>query len=75
MCLECVVQPIINYLILNYLRQLPKTYIRPVLTSLLTTICIILSTWIIIIINFVNDRVTQKARPANVLPYIHTHTT
>ena len=30
---------------------------------------------IIIIINFVNDRVTEKARPANVLPYIHTHTT
>ena len=26
----------------------------------------------IIIINFVNDRVTQKARPANVLPR-HTH--
>ena len=27
--------------------QLPKTYIRPVLTSLLTAICIILSTWLI----------------------------
>ena len=28
----------------------------------------------IIIINFVNDRVTQKARPANMLPYIATYT-
>ena len=30
---------------------LPKTYIRPVLTSLLTAIFIILSTWLIIITN------------------------
>ena len=29
---------------------------------------------IIIIINFVIDRVAQKARPANVLPHKHTNT-
>ena len=29
---------------------------------------------IIIIINFVMDRVAQKARPANVLPHKHTNT-
>ena len=33
--------------------KLPKTYIRPVLTSLLTAIFIILSIWLISIINFV----------------------
>ena len=43
MCLDCVV-------LLFFINYLPKTYIRPVLTSLLTAFCIILSTWLIIII-------------------------
>ena len=45
MHLECVVSLFyINYLILNYLRLI---IIRPFLTSLLTAIFIILSTWLI----------------------------
>ena len=57
MHLECVVSLffinylILNYLILNYLFPF-ETYIRPFLTSLLTAIFIILSTWLIIIIYY-----------------------